>query len=333
MAGRCDADGSAGGSATRRGVRRRGRRRRPACWPPACWSGRRCSPGGRSPAEAPPPRCDGRLRPRATTATPLRLAVLGDSSAAGYGVDAPRETLGALLAAGLAEQAAPAGAAALPGRGRLPVARGCRRRWTRRSDRADLAVIIIGGNDVTHRASVPERGAAPGRRGTRAARGRRRGRRRHLPRPGHDPADPAAAALAGPAVEPAAGRARRRSRWSRPAGGRSRSATCSARSSPPSPDRMFGLDRFHPSADGYLAAAAAVLPTVVAALTEPAGRAATAPLPAGAGVRSPAAGRGGGRRERSGTEVAAPPQSMAGRARPGGPLGARCAAGSWHRLP
>jgi hypothetical protein len=33
------------------------------------------------------------------------------------------------------------------------------------------------------------------------------------------------------------------------------------------PDRMFSHDRFHPSADGYAAAAAALLPTVVAALT------------------------------------------------------------------
>src|SRR6185369_3345440 len=33
------------------------------------------------------------------------------------------------------------------------------------------------------------------------------------------------------------------------------------------PDRMFSSDRFHPSADGYAAAAAAILPTVLAALS------------------------------------------------------------------
>src|SRR5690349_5238297 len=54
-------------------------------------------------AEHPPPRCDGRYGFE-NQGTPVRLAVLGDSSAAGYGVDAPRKTLGALLAAGLAEQ-------------------------------------------------------------------------------------------------------------------------------------------------------------------------------------------------------------------------------------
>jgi hypothetical protein len=36
------------------------------------------------------------------------------------------------------------------------------------------------------------------------------------------------------------------------------------------PDRMFSFDQFHPSAAGYEAAAAALLPSVVAALTDPA---------------------------------------------------------------
>src|SRR5688500_13687013 len=51
-------------------------------------------------AEHPPPRCDGRYGFE-HPGKPVRLAVLGDSSAAGYGVDTPRKTLGALLATGL----------------------------------------------------------------------------------------------------------------------------------------------------------------------------------------------------------------------------------------
>src|SRR2546427_2732330 len=54
-------------------------------------------------AEAPPPRCDG-VYGEGHVGTPVRLVLLGDSSAAGFGVDAARHTLGALLAAGLAEQ-------------------------------------------------------------------------------------------------------------------------------------------------------------------------------------------------------------------------------------
>src|SRR5437762_11589317 len=55
------------------------------------------------PAECPPPRCDGRYGTE-HPGEPIRLALLGDSSAAGYGVTRPRETPGALLATGLVER-------------------------------------------------------------------------------------------------------------------------------------------------------------------------------------------------------------------------------------
>ena len=76
------------------------------------------------------------------------------------------------------------------------------------------------------------------------------------------------------------------------------------------PERMFAWDRFHPSADGYAAAAAVLLPSMVSALAEPAG-----PRPAepdGAGVRNlyAAAAKAA---EQSGTEVA--PATVAGRER------------------
>jgi hypothetical protein len=50
------------------------------------------------------------------------------------------------------------------------------------------------------------------------------------------------------------------------------------------PDRMFGADRFHPSAIGYAAAAGVILPTAISALSEPTED--KAPLHAGEGVRS-----------------------------------------------
>jgi hypothetical protein len=48
-------------------------------------------------AEAPPPRGDGLYGPK-FGGKPLNMVILGDSSAAGYGVHRPRETPGALLA-------------------------------------------------------------------------------------------------------------------------------------------------------------------------------------------------------------------------------------------
>src|SRR6266700_391322 len=54
-------------------------------------------------AESPPPRADGRYGAE-FPGEPIRLAILGDSTAAGYGVDRPRDTPGALMAASLAQR-------------------------------------------------------------------------------------------------------------------------------------------------------------------------------------------------------------------------------------
>jgi lysophospholipase L1-like esterase len=263
-------------------------------------------------AEAPPPRCDGRYGTE-HKGEPIRLALIGDSSAAGYGVEAPRHTPGALLAAGLAEQL------------RRPVLLRCVA--VVGADSADLqpqvervlaflpdvAVILIGGNDVTHRLAVATaaRHLAAAVRALRAA---------------------DAEVVVGtcpdlgtvqPIQPPLRWLARR---WSRQlaaaqtiaaveAGGRTVSLgdligpTFAAE-----PDRMFSWDRYHPSADGYAAAAAAMLPTLVAALTEPAG--AVPVLRADEGVRAlPQAAVEAA--ERAGTEVSA--ASIAGSER--GPAG------------
>src|SRR6201999_2090777 len=85
------------------------------------------------------------------------LLVLGDSIAAGLGAETPRQTLGARLARALAKRtgravrlhtAAVVGAesSALAGQlATLPP-----------SYRPDVAVVVVGGNDVTHRIPVTE---------------------------------------------------------------------------------------------------------------------------------------------------------------------------------
>jgi lysophospholipase L1-like esterase len=263
-------------------------------------------------AEQPPPRCDGRYGCD-HEGEPIRLALLGDSSAAGYGVDTPRKTIGALLATGLAEQlhrpvdlrcVAVVGAQSrhlLPQVARL------------KSFVPDLAVILIGGNDVTHRQSVPGAVQALGD-AVRAL--------RTLDADVVVGTCPDLGAIQ-PIQPPLKWLARR---WSRQlaalqtiavveAGGRTVSlGDLLGPQFAAEPERMFAWDRFHPSEDGYLAAAGALLPTMVSAFAEPAG-----PRPAspdGAGVRSlyAAAARAA---EQTGTEVA--PATVAGRER--GPQG------------
>jgi lysophospholipase L1-like esterase len=278
---------------------------------------------------SPPPRADGMYGGHFGGAE-IRLVVLGDSSAAGYGAELPSETFAAAVAAGLAEQQ------------RRPVRMRCLAVVGAESKglppqvevalrhRPDVAVICIGGNDVTHRVSVQ---TAVGHlvhavRGLRAA---------------------GVEVIVGtcpdlgtirPIQPPLRWLARR---WSRQlataqtiavveAGGRSVSlGDLLGELFYADPDRMFSVDRFHPSGAGYLAAAQAVLPTVVAALAE-AGQpqAAEAGLSAGEGVRSlPQAAAEAA--HRPGTEVSA--AQVGGHDR--GPAGrwAQLRRRVWHRLP
>lgn len=101
--------------------------------------------------------------PRATGAfradldgTPLKLAMLGDSLAVGVGADAPAETVGAILATDLAELAGRPVTlfnVAVTGAESRDLA-------TQLADlvalsaHPDVAVIIVGGNDVMHRNSI-----------------------------------------------------------------------------------------------------------------------------------------------------------------------------------
>ncbi|WP_432831669.1 SGNH/GDSL hydrolase family protein [Dactylosporangium sp. CA-092794] len=281
------------------------------------------------PVVGPPPRADG-VYGRHHGGEAVRLMVLGDSSAAGYGAERPSETFAAAVAAGLAEQL------------RRPVQMRCLAVVGAESkglapqvevalrQRPDVAVICIGGNDVTHRVSTQTAV-------------------RHLVT--------AVRALRSAGVEVVVGTcpdlgtirpiqpplrwlARR---WSRQmataqtiavveAGGRTVSlGDLLGELFYAEPDRMFSFDRFHPSGAGYLAAAQAVLPTVVAALSEPEPAVAVGVgLGAGEGVRAlPQAALEAA--HRPGTEVSA--AQVAGRDR--GPAGrwAQLRHRVWHRLP
>jgi lysophospholipase L1-like esterase len=231
-------------------------------------------------AEAPPPRGDGLYGPK-FPGPPLVMAVLGDSSAAGYGVHRPRETPGALLATGISRRLrrpvrlrrlAVVGSVSAGLAYQVEVALELR---------PDLAVILVGGNDVTkgtgHAAAVRHLADA-----VRALRGV--GARVVVG------TCPDLGAIQ-PIKPPLRWLARR---WSRQlaaaqtvavveAGGRTVSlGDLLGPSFEADPARMFSADHFHPSVEGYARAAAVIMPTVLAALGEDDRTAVTGPE----GVRS-----------------------------------------------
>ncbi|XBB65271.1 SGNH/GDSL hydrolase family protein [Nocardioides sp. WV_118_6] len=197
---------------------------------------------------------------------PLRLLVLGDSIAAGLGVERPKDTLGARIARGLAAElrrpvalrtAAVVGSesSALAGQlDGLPA-----------SYRADVAVVVVGGNDVTHRVPV-----ATSAQHLEEAVARLRaqdtgvvvgtcpdlGALRPVPQPLRSLGSRMSRQLASAQAEVAVRNGAH--------------AVSLAHVVGPffitNPDEMFSLDRFHPSALGYKRTAQALLPSVLAAL-------------------------------------------------------------------
>ncbi len=195
----------------------------------------------------------------------LRIALLGDSSAAGYGVESVEETPGAILASGVAEVAdrrvhltavARVGAQSKDLQGQLDRVL---------PDRPHVAVVFIGANDVTH--SVPVRSSV-----RLLAEAIRRMRE----------ADVEVVIATCPdlgTIEPLAPPLKQIARaWSRRLAAAQARATveCGGRSVALASiltsefaglsELLFGPDRFHPSATGYHRMASAVLPTVLAAL-------------------------------------------------------------------
>ncbi|PZQ88398.1 MAG: GDSL family lipase [Leifsonia xyli] len=199
---------------------------------------------------------------------PLDLVVLGDSIAAGLGAARRKDTLGARLAKGLARvlrRPVRLHTIAIVGAETSLLAR--------QLDalppglRPELAVVIVGGNDVTHRIPVSESTTQ-----LRSAVERLR--------------DLGAEVVVGTCPDLGALRPVPQplrsivSRWSRQLGEAQESVARAAGAHPVSlrrtvgpffvadPDEMFSLDRFHPSALGYRRTADAMLPVALAALRD-----------------------------------------------------------------
>jgi lysophospholipase L1-like esterase len=219
------------------------------------------SPG----AEAPPPRSTGRYGLEYGDGPPLRLAVLGDSTAAGYGVHTRAETPGALLATWISE------AARRPVKLTCPAMVGSISAWlpgqveTVLEAGADLAIIFIGANDVTTKSSA-------GKAVTYLAEAVR-----DLRTAGIEVVVATCPDLGTvrPIQPPLRWLARRWSRQLAEAqtvavvreGGRTVSlGNLLGPTFYASPGTMFGEDRFHPSAIGYRTAAEVVLPAALQAL-------------------------------------------------------------------
>lgn len=217
-----------------------------------------------------------RIGPRTTTApyadgrygngpgTSIRLAVLGDSGAAGLGAARPEDTMGAILATALSEVSgrtvtlsnhAVIGAQTADLQAQID-----RALWTR----PHVAVIMIGANDVTH--LVPR--ALSARRLRKAvARLRDNGTEvvvatcpdlgtvKPVPQPLRTVMRRGSRRLALAQAEATAVE-----------GGRSVAlGSLLGPEFDERPEVMFAEDRFHPSTEGYAAAAQALLPAVIAA--------------------------------------------------------------------
>lgn len=200
--------------------------------------------------------------------SPLRLTLLGDSTAAGQGVHRAGQTPGALLASGLAavsERPVELRNVALPGARSDDLDRQVALVLADPTLVPDICVIMIGANDVTHR-MPPTRSV------------------RHLSAAVRRLRTAGAEVVVGtcpdlgtiePVQQPLRWLARRASRQLAAAqtigvveqGGRTVSlGDLLGPEFEANPRELFGPDNYHPSAEGYATAAMAVLPTVCAAL-------------------------------------------------------------------
>jgi lysophospholipase L1-like esterase len=197
---------------------------------------------------------------------PVDLLVLGDSIAAGLGAEKAKHTLGARLARGIARHAGRSvrlRTAAVVGSESSMLA--TQLASLPATYAPDVAVIVVGGNDVTHRVPVAESV-------------------RHLADAVDELRGRGAEVVVGtcpdlgalrPVPQPLRALGSRASRQFATA----QRATALAHGARvvslahvvgpffiTSPEEMFSLDRFHPSAHGYKRTATAMLPSVLAAL-------------------------------------------------------------------
>ena len=197
---------------------------------------------------------------------PLDLLLLGDSIAAGLGAERPKDTLGAQLARRLAKatgRSVRLRTAAVVGAESSMLA--AQLDTLPASYVADLAVVVVGGNDVTHRVkvvdAVDDLAAVV----------------RDLREEGTEVVVGTCPDLGALVLvpQPLRSLARRESRRLAEAQ-RARVLELGARAVSlgdvvgpffvTRPDEMFALDRFHPSGEGYKRTAKALLPSLLAAL-------------------------------------------------------------------
>ncbi|MGW0614116.1 SGNH/GDSL hydrolase family protein [Streptomyces sp. NPDC002788] len=220
---------------------------------------------GRSPQV---PNADGVYGQTYTTDAPMRLTMLGDSTAAGQGVHRAGQTPGALLASGLAalaERPVELRTVAMPGARSDDLDRQVALVLADPGPVPDICVIMVGANDVTHR--MPP---------TRSVRCLSSAVRR-LRTAGAEVVVGTCPDLGTiePVRQPLRWLARRASRQLAAAqtigvveqGGRTVSlGDLLGPEFAANPRELFGPDNYHPSAEGYATAAMAVLPTVCASL-------------------------------------------------------------------
>lgn len=197
---------------------------------------------------------------------PIQLLVLGDSIAAGLGAERAKDTFGARLATRLAEATGRAVRLTTGARVGSETSMLAAQLDALPLDyRADVAIVIVGGNDVTHRVPIAESVA-------------------HLERVITRLRESGAEVVVGtcpdlgalrPVPQPLRSLGSRASRQLATAQ-RATALRCGAHAVSlaqvvgpffiTNPDEMFSLDRFHPSSLGYKRTAKAMLPSVLRAL-------------------------------------------------------------------
>jgi lysophospholipase L1-like esterase len=192
----------------------------------------------------------------------IRLAILGDSIAVGQGAARPSESLGPRLVAGLADQGIEATARVFGARGArssvLSAQVADALSWA-----PDVAVIVIGANDLTHR-TPPDQAA---RHLGDAVRRLRQSGAEVVLAPAPDLSTvPFVPAPMRPVVRVASALLRdRQVSATTAAGGRVADADARTSEAFATDPSLFSADRFHPSSTGYAVIAEALLSEVRAA--------------------------------------------------------------------
>ena len=194
----------------------------------------------------------------------LSLAVLGDSIAFGQGADRPADTVGRRLADGLAADGTPTRLEVHAVPGARSVALAAQVRATL-AGRPDVALIIIGANDLTHFVPVPQAAAQLAR----AVQALREQEIEVVVVPAPDLATlPFVPAQFRPLVRAASAALRQEQTRVAIREGARVAAVDGLAEAFAADIGLFSADRFHPSSRGYELIARAVLPAVRAAATD-----------------------------------------------------------------